>query len=949
MKPYDRNYIECRFFLIGDREVGKKSFIERLLSIPSTSLIRNVKAEEEFKSKILRLLKENELSDEEYYNNLNNFTVNSSSKENSKLLKKIDETKKFSKTGDIKIKSRNNYNPDSLEEKKNKLVMKSLMRYQVLSSRFTRPPIPEYPSKLFNVNKTKIVIKPYYIFPGEEMPEFYLNEEDNSNTDYAIDSNPKINMKGVINDLYNLKNDRTTIVNIDKLVGYKIFVYNFFIFLYDLGSFESFEMMQKYYMKINNKLNITDIGQNCITCIIGNKKDRKINLDKEQEIRFNEFIKSYNLYSMEIATKPFFNFDKFFYDLFFTVLNKYHETLFSEENFKSNFESVSLKHATFSKSLRETYDPYENNPGPIYNLNSLYRYISPKELIESFHNKKKRFNQKIFSNKLGPVFGQITEVRDLMGKKKLQYFAGSQIKGGVINKTPKGYSLGIAKGKLNLLKSRKEIISEINKNIRESVEGDCTLYNVSPSSKSKEKDYFDGVKKRKKNFLNELNTKNKEINEKHLEMCKNNLKLIEQKEEEKKNLLLTKLKLFKSSSMPNMLVLANKSKTEQDFHNDRLMNILYPKNHEYMTKYKKKRKYIIENMPKTPTPGPNAYNVSTNMLDPRKGASILERRKPIEYPRADPLLPNFKDEFDQIVERGLKTAGIQKFFRPRFRDTIKEKDIGSYKDDKIWKKWENNRKNVLNQGRIKKFLDYRKHKFDIQKENQEKINEEKKQIEEITRALLIKKGYGDPSEVKNINYSQVEESSPKYSIKGRNYPRTKSYEDLGSFFLNESEEVLNAIINEQMNRPLPDLNFVRPKLPGFIFSKADRFAKTRDYGENVILFKDGIFGQKTQEYFFLKEPLSNKANRTVFGDPKNISPSPAQYRIKGSFEILAEKGKKISDRRDYIKNKNNTLNTNNKEIIEKNKNNKENKISKENNKNFDSKESSHTLTLNLNA
>jgi hypothetical protein len=62
---------------------------------------------------------------------------------------------------------------------------------------------------------------------------------------------------------------------------------------------------------------------------------------------------------------------------------------------------------------------------------------------------------------------------------------------------------------------------------------------------------------------------------------------------------------------------------------------------------------------------------------------------------------------------------------------------------------------------------------------------------------------------------------------------------------------------------------------------------------------------------------------------------------------LAEKGKKISDRRDYIKNKNNTLNTNNKEIIENNKNNKENKISKENNKNFDSKGSSHTLTLNL--
>ena len=59
MKPFEKNYLECRFFLIGDREVGKKSFIERLLSIPSTSVIRNVKAEESFKREIHKLLKEN--------------------------------------------------------------------------------------------------------------------------------------------------------------------------------------------------------------------------------------------------------------------------------------------------------------------------------------------------------------------------------------------------------------------------------------------------------------------------------------------------------------------------------------------------------------------------------------------------------------------------------------------------------------------------------------------------------------------------------------------------------------------------------------------------------------------------------------------------------------------------------------------------------------------------
>ena len=52
MKTYDKNYLECRFYIIGDRDVGKKSFIERLLNIPCTSLLRNINAEKYFKDKI---------------------------------------------------------------------------------------------------------------------------------------------------------------------------------------------------------------------------------------------------------------------------------------------------------------------------------------------------------------------------------------------------------------------------------------------------------------------------------------------------------------------------------------------------------------------------------------------------------------------------------------------------------------------------------------------------------------------------------------------------------------------------------------------------------------------------------------------------------------------------------------------------------------------------------
>ena len=910
MKPFEKNYLECRFYIIGDREVGKKSFIDRLLNIPSTSLLRNLKAEEQFKTEINKLLKENELSDEEYYSNLSKLTMNSGVKDSTHSISKInfkniEQKEPNANSRNNKFKSRFNNNSPSkdLEEKRNRLVMKSLVKYQVLSSRYSRPPIPEYPSKLFNVNKSKIVVKPFYLFPGEEISDFYPSEE-NSNLEYTIEGNPKKSMKGIITDLYHLINNKNTIINLDKLTGYKIYIYNFFIFLYDLSDFESFETMRKYFEKINTKINTTNIEENSISCIIGNKKEKKIKYDKEQEIKFNEFIKSYNnLYLMEISTKPFFNFDKFFYELFFTILTKYHEKLFAEEDFRANFESISLNKATFSKGLRETYDPYKDNPGPIYNLNSLYRYISPRELIKAFHDQKKRFNQKIFENKLGPVFGEAKSGKDFLSKSKLKYFGITMPTGGVLNKTPKGFSFGTVDGKLNLVKSRKDMISEINKNIRESLEGSSTLYNKSPSPRSKDKDYFETAKERKNQFLIEKSNKNKEINEKKFEKNKLKLKLIEEKEEQKKNLLRTKLKLFKSSSTPNMFAFSNKGKTDQDFYREHLANVLYPKNKIYLSKYNKKRDYIIQNMPAPQTPGPNAYNISTNILDPKRGAIILERRKPIEVPKADPQYPDFKDEFDLIVLNAQKTAGIEKFYRPRFREIEREPDPGAYNDSKIWKKWEKNKKILKKSGRLKKFLDERKEKLIAQQKNEQKIIEDKKEIEEISRAISIQKGYGDPSELKTINYNLVEESSPKYSIKGKNIPKTTSYDDLGNMFLNESEEVINAIVNEQMTRPLPDFNYVRPRLPGIVFSRAERFKSSPKYEGSELLFPEGVFLRKTQTDFFNKQQMSNNAQRTVFGNTKKDWPSPAQYKIKGSFEIIAEKGKEISDRRDEIRNK----------------------------------------------
>jgi len=909
MNEYEKNYIECRLFILGDRNVGKKSFIEKLISVPSTSLIRNIEAEKEFNKVLEGIAKENKQNEEYYYMNLQDNRFNSTVKDNYNSIKKLNKNKSLEKDRFSKTKNNfdiNNkfldYNPNNIDGKRNKFIMKSFIENQVLTNRYRRPPIPEYPAKLFNINKSKIILKPFYIFPAEELPDYY-NNTDNNDEDFIIEGDTKISLKGIINDINKKLNMKRTMIEEDKLSGYKIFIYNLFIFIYDLSNFDSFENLILYYDKINNKYDINNNDENFITCIIGNKKDKKANLSKEQENKYNEFIKKNNSsFNYEISTKPFFNFDKFFYDFFLETLNYYHESLFNEYNFKVNFGKIALNRNTFPKSVREIVDPTKNNPGPNYDLN-IYGYNTTKELKEIFNDKKKRFNKKIFSNKQGPIFYKSKILKDLIEKERfsdLGYI--SQSKGGVLNKPVKGYSFGIVKGRLDLIKSRKDMILRRNKSLRDNLEGNCTLYNSHQEYKSKDEEYFENVIQRKNEIFSTKNQENHIKYEKKVEINKNNLKALEAKNEEKKNLIIKKLKLFKSSSSPNLLVssLTDENKTEKDFNKQRFCDVVYPKNQEHMEHYTKKRIYINKNKKYSETPGPNAYDIRTNMLDPNKGRLILGKRKDIEYGRIDPSFPDFKDEFEILVEKAQKIGNIEKFYRPRFKEIIREKDPGPYHDQEIWKKWGRNKRKFEKSGHIKDFLEYRKQKLNERNENLIKINEEKKQIQEISRAILLKKGYDDPALIKDINYSLVEESSPKYTIKGKINQKTFNYEDYGSLIINDNDEAMEAIKNDQLNRPLPDLNYVRPKLPSITFSKAERFVKNKKYEGPTFLFKDGIFEPKTQKDFFIKEPFSGMAQRTYLGNMKGNTPSPAEYKIKSTFEIIAEKGKKISENRKRI-------------------------------------------------
>ena len=42
MSKTSKEYIECRLYILGDERVGKKSFVQKILNLPSTGIIHDI-------------------------------------------------------------------------------------------------------------------------------------------------------------------------------------------------------------------------------------------------------------------------------------------------------------------------------------------------------------------------------------------------------------------------------------------------------------------------------------------------------------------------------------------------------------------------------------------------------------------------------------------------------------------------------------------------------------------------------------------------------------------------------------------------------------------------------------------------------------------------------------------------------------------------------------------
>ena len=937
-----KEYIECRIFILGDENVGKKSFAKRILNLPSTGVIRSTEAEEEY-DKLLQKMNE-EIEKDRLKEERQKALLASINNEKKNIEKDYDKTSKLASTNTLfkideeKAISRkpSNKNVVNLIDKTNqnyiptssnihpKSSNKILDSFGSSNQKIYRQPVPEYPAKLYCVNVNKIVIKLFCIPKAEKIPFDYIPQDDDE--EYGLEKEHNLSFDGIRKDLNEKLEIKDTIISQDKLYGFNTSIFTLFVFLYDLSNFYSFESLVLYYSKISKLYHIKE-EENFKACIVGNKIDKKVWMNKEQENIYNDFIKNTQLKKFEVSTKPYFLFDKFFIDFFLYNFSKFNisqtETEFHGENkklledktFIEQFTKLVKNKSSFARGSRRPLVSASFSPGPEYNIN-LYSFNSIEEIKEIFSDKKSRFNKKIFTNKSGPVLYNDKIGKDDKEKKKDKSIQYNIIKGGLFNKPINGFSFGTVKGKLNLLQKRKDLRQKRYIDFQESVDS-CNNSPISrkPLKQSKDEDYFENALKRKNNlFENDIKEKQLKLS-KIIALHHENLKKIN---EEKKLKYQRKLNLQKSSSSPNILFNSLSSLDElnklRDLRKERYHEVIYSKNRENLNKYNENLSNIRILSSMRREPEPYLIDIREKILNPLKGRRILEKFKIVEKNQDSPPYNRIKDDFDKIAE---KVNNFRPNYPERFPSEEKsraEKERQNKSFEEYEKKEDENSKrrlrNVENSERMMKlkvFQNDRKEKLNKHYENIKDLELKKEAIQEMRREISIQKGYGDPAILRPINYSQIEESSPKYTIKGRYEIHEIRNDDPGNLVLGSNVDMINYIKEAQKNHPLPNYNYIKRKLPSVIFGKAERFPKQKSaYEDSVLLFEDGIFQPNTHQDFLCKEPMDNKSPRNgIISSNKERSPSPVDYKLKSSFDIIVEEGQKKSIIKNKIKEKGN--------------------------------------------
>ena len=756
------------------------------------------------------------------------------------------------------------------------------------------------PSKLYNINRYKLVFKSIYVPPLERLAYDY-EPKFLDDSDYEVEKTHKVSLRRIKFLLSNMLKSNELCIPFNKLHSFNISIENLFIFMWDLSNYETFEQIEIYYDNLVKKYNVNDSEKHNRCVLIGNKNDKRIVLDYNQQQKLDEFISKHNVHYYEISTRPFFAFEKFFHSLFYDVYGDLKE-MFHTKDFEDIFKLILMSRSSFAKSERKDTSIHDLSsiPGPgSYDLN-IFGYINQNEIKDALTNKKTRFKKKIFAIKSGPVLVR-NKYEDLQAEKlqeeenKKKHMIMPQDAREPIDKIKPGFTFGSVMGSLNLKQKRREIQLEKREIIQNSLNEESSnliLHNSKSAAIIRDENYFKDALERKNNYQNNLAQMQRERYDKLMEIHKQNLEKQELKKEQLKNSIFENQRLHLSSSL-------NDISTEQSSDiqflrqkaKERYYQALFPNNKKHIEKTVDKSNLAIYHHI---SPAPNAYDIRGNLCNPKKGFTIKGKVKEIKKHIICPEFPNIKGDFELIAER-VNNRRID--YGERFKPLKKEPEDREKKYEKKWLKWEQNKSHSERSQNLKLYLENR----NILKSDQE-VSFQKIQNKHEEK-ILNSRGYDPEADLRPINYRQIEQSSPSYTITGRNYVKEPGEERVRHILRGAVNYVNNEITGNAF--PLPNYNYIKPNLPAFSFEKSERFPIMKEDLSEIpnLIFLDGKFTADDRSNFLIKEPYSSR-------DPKcqniirNNYPGPSDYQYKSFSDIIVEKGKKINENRIRIQKEN---------------------------------------------
>ena len=725
--------------------------------------------------------------------------------------------------------------------------------------------IPNVKDKTSNVIRYCFAnIKISFIFFIPDLAEPYEGEENElSSSDEDTNLCNKYRIK-----FTSTKKDVKNILRVLSDSGDNVNALNSFAFLYDLSDFEnSFKDLLLYFQSMNTKFKIKD---NYPILLFGTKIDKK-KQPKDLVIKdFNSFMQSLpNVNHYEIGTKFNFDFNKFFSDFVNYILN--YQNIVSKNLIEQIMERIEQKQ-NFSKAPKFEKQRESVSPGPAKYLNNIYDTENLKERIEALTGNK-RFNTKLFINKKGPQLHQeniIIKKDDPFNKFRNKYEIEQKAKlqkvAEYLMGEKKGYSFtggGIVSGNgKKLLEERKKKSEKRNELYYSAFSG--------PSIFNKQKT------KNKSNIRyenNEINDDNKSINsresrsaihKRYISLVKENKSKILQDYESKSKIILEKIKKI--------------SEEERNKIKEKYKDIIFGNNSMLLKKTDEKIKEIQQNKEKEKSPP--MYDISKSLLDKKKGFSIISRKPPISQKINNAPYVYIQSDFDKCTNN-IKLGSISYTKRHSIKPLTTENDKKVFDEDKF-NKYAQNRLNSERYQNTMDFLNDRK-----QKENMHNflLNELKEQ--EVLYYKNLKASTSN-NEFDIINYNLVENSSPKYSMRGK-YDIDENKGDKLLLFGNYGK---NNLIKEPKKYE-PNYNYIKPTIKSFKFSKDERF-KTDKIKHNLNqgpLFPHDNYGLLDKKDYQVFETYDYQDKKKIFSKIDENIPGPGNYHFKGFAEEIVNKAK----------------------------------------------------------